>query len=136
MQAAKRIVIRCLIVSVAWLGMPLPAVHAEMVPTDKVGAATAEGQPTSRERIEALLARADIRAALEQRGIDPEQARARVGALSDEEINELAGKLDTLPAGGDFGGSLISAALIVFIVLLITDILGLTKVFSFTRSQR
>jgi hypothetical protein len=46
---------------------------------------------------------------------------------------QIAAQIDTLPAGGDAVGSLISAAVFVFVVLLITDLLGLTRVFSFTR---
>ena len=51
-------------------------------------------------------------------------------ALSDEEVLQLAARLDSLPAGGD---GFIGALVFVFLVLLITDIIGLTKVFPFTR---
>ena len=54
-------------------------------------------------------------------------------ALTDEEVGQLAGQLDRLPAGGE---GIIGALLIVFLVLLITDLLGLTRVFSFTRPVR
>jgi hypothetical protein len=40
--------------------------------------------------------------------------------------------MDALPAGGDALG----VALIVFLVLLFTDIMGYTKIFPFTRSSR
>ena len=43
----------------------------------------------------------------------------------------LADQIDSAPAGG-----IIGAILLVFFVLLVTDILGLTKVFPFTRSVR
>ena len=52
--------------------------------------------------------------------------------MSDEEISELNGRIDQLPAGGDILGIIFT----VFIILLVTDILGLTKVFPFTRSIR
>ena len=39
---------------------------------------------------------------------------------------------DELPAGGD----LLGAAVLIFLVLLFTDIMGYTKVFPFTRSAR
>jgi hypothetical protein len=47
----------------------------------------------------------------------------------------LAQKLDQLPAGGDGLGVVIGAALVVFIVLLITDILGYTDVFTFVKKR-
>ena len=57
----------------------------------------------------------------------------RVAAMSDDEITQLSGKIDKLPAAGS---DVLGAVLFVFIVLLVTDILGLTKVFPFTRSVR
>jgi hypothetical protein len=59
--------------------------------------------------------------------------KARVAALSDEEVAQLAAKIDSLPVGADAGASIIGALVLIFIVLLITDILGVTKVFPFTR---
>jgi hypothetical protein len=61
--------------------------------------------------------------------------KARVAALTDDEVAQLAAKIDSLPAGAD-GGGLIGALVLIFIVLLITDILGLTKIFPFTRPIR
>ena len=112
-----------LIVCIAGLGLPLP-VHAGIVST---GAALASAE---RDRIAATLERADVRAQLEAYGVRAADVKARVAALTDEEAAQLAGRLDSLPAGGD---GIIGALLLVFIVLLITDILGFTKVFPFTR---
>ena len=56
----------------------------------------------------------------------------RVKAMSDTEVVQLAGRIDQAPAGGDILGILFT----IFIVLLVTDIMGLTKVFPFTRSIR
>jgi hypothetical protein len=53
-----------------------------------------------------------------------------VDALTDEEVQKVAGKLDKMPAGGDVIGILFT----IFVILLVTDILGFTKVFPFTRS--
>ena len=66
-------------------------------------------------------------------GVDPEEARARVASLSDREIGQIAGQIDRLPAGQGVLVALIGAALFVFLVLLITDLLGLTHVFPFVR---
>jgi hypothetical protein len=65
--------------------------------------------------------------------VSREQARARVAALSDAEAAELAARIDELPAGGI---DVLGVALIVFLVLLLTDILGYTKIFPFTRPAR
>lgn len=82
------------------------------------------------QRVEALLARADVREALAARGVSAGQVEARVAALTDDEARLLADQLDRAPAGGSDVLGIIFA---VFIILLITDLLGLTKVFPFTR---
>jgi hypothetical protein len=90
--------------------------------------------PGDHGRLLGVLERADVQQQLQARGVTVEQAKARVAALSDAEAAQLAAQIDSLPAGGDGGvGALISAVLIVFLVLLLTDILGFTKVFPFTK---
>ena len=83
-----------------------------------------------RAKISAFLDRADVLTELQKRGVSVSEAQARVNALTDDEAHKIAGRLDQLPAGGDVLGFIF----LIFIVLLITDILGLTKVFPFTRS--
>ncbi len=83
--------------------------------------------------INGYLDRSEVSGKLEAMGIDLQTAKERVAALSDEEASRLAAEIETLPAGGDGIGSLVGAAVFIFIVLLITDLLGWTKVFSFTR---
>ena len=124
MTKFKRIVAGVVIACMTGLGVPLPA-SAGIVSTDRVQSAG------GRDRIKSFLERSDVRARLQALGVSPDEARARVDALSDSEARELAAKIDSLPAGGDAG--ILEVLLIVFLVLLITDILGLTKVFPFTK---
>lgn len=114
---------------VVMVGVAMPNVaSAQMIETDQaVNQALVE---QGRLKIKSFVEREDFRIQLEANGVTTEQAIARVDALTDEEVLKVSGKLDELPAGGD----IIGAAVFIFIVLLITDILGLTKVFKFTRS--
>jgi len=83
-----------------------------------------------RGQIVNVLQRSEVQTRLQAMGVDPAQVQARVAALSDEEAAQLAARLDQLPAGGsDF----LTVALIVFLVLLFTDIMGYTKICPFTR---
>ena len=116
----------CTTLIASCLTVSLPA-QADMLPTD-----SAITQTTERASVEAFLARADVAQALEVHGVSSADALARVATMSDEEISELNGRIDQLPAGGDILGIIFT----VFIILLVTDILGLTKVFPFTRSIR
>jgi len=90
----------------------------------------------NRERLYGFLDRTEVRARLEAKGIDPEIARAQIDALTDEELATIVDGLDRLPAGGDPIGAIVGAAVLVFIILLITDILGLTDVFPFVKKHR
>ena len=127
MRTTKNRFIAGLMAAMLAAGALPPKAFAVMVTTD--AAATAE----ARERVAAALQRADVRARLEALGVKPADVRARVAALSDGEVATLAARLDALPAGGD---GIIGAIVLVFLVLLLTDILGVTKVFPFTRPLR
>lgn len=90
---------------------------------------------SAHEKVSQFIGREDVVKTFEQMGVDSKMAEKRIAMMSDEEVSIIASKIDTLPAGGDFGG-IVGAVVFVFIVLLITDILGLTKVFGFTRTLR
>ena len=117
--------------SLALAGAPA---HALTIGTEQV--AESEGivsGAAQRERLLAALERDDVARALAERGVDLDQARLRVAALSDAEAAQLGAEIDRAPAGAnDVVGSLI----FVLVLLLITDILGYTKVFPFTRPIR
>ncbi len=125
MSRFRRMVAGIVIVCLGSTGLVLPA-HAGIVSSEALVAGTQQ------ERLAGLLERSEVRAQLQAYGVDPAQAQARVAALSDEEAARLAAQIDELPAGGDVLG----VALVVFLVLLFTDIMGYTKIFPFTRSVR
>ncbi|HRO60515.1 MAG TPA: PA2779 family protein [Burkholderiaceae bacterium] len=129
-QGLSRLLAMLLVVAlIGTTGFPAPA-SARLVATDEaLATAQIDG---SRAAIGDWLARDEVRAQMLALGVDPAEVDARVALLGDEEVRELAGRLDTLPAGGSVLGVLFA----VFIVLLVTDILGLTKVFPFTQPVR
>lgn len=135
MTSLDRNIVRLLVVSLCYVGWPTPLAQAELIASDRVE--TAEISPYSaRVHLDLLLDRADVRAALERQGVSADDAKARADALSDDEIERLAPRIDSLPAAGDALGSFLWFGFLVFVVLLITDILGFTKVFSFTRPAK
>ena len=109
--------------------LSLPAQAASIATVDALGTVAVAEQ---RAALDAFLARADVQAELERFGVEPAQAAARVAALSDAEVASLHQRVQDEVAGGGVVGALV----FVFIVLLVTDILGYTKVFPFTRSAR
>jgi len=125
----------CLFLALTMLmtsGITAP-VHAAMIGTDP--AAAAIRAETVRERLHQMLLKKELQAALIAQGIDPAEAGSRVDTLSDSEAIRLADTLDQLPAGGGAVGALITAGLIVFLVLLFTDIMGFTDVFPFVKKH-
>jgi len=124
MTLLRRVLVSVLIISI---GLP---VHAGMLPTQS--ALSAGG----RERLANLLERRDVRSQLEAYGVKPADISARVAALTDDEAAQLASRVEELPAGADGGASVLAALLLVFVILLVTDILGYTNVFPFTKALR
>ena len=87
----------------------------------------------TRERLKAMLAREGIAQRLIGWGVDTDEARARVDTLNEAELAVLADKLESMPAGSGALEVIIISLLIVFLVLLFTDIAGYTDVFPFVR---
>ncbi len=87
----------------------------------------------AKAQLREFLNRDDVRAQMESWGVDPEEAQARVDTLTAQELAEAADRMDTMPAGG--GGLAVVAVvlLVAFLVILLTDIMGYTNIFTFTR---
>ena len=84
----------------------------------------------NRAELVQLLERDEIRAQLQDLGVDPAAAQERVARMTDAEVAELQGRLEELPAGQDALGVI----LVIFIVFVITDVIGATDIFPFIKS--
>jgi hypothetical protein len=106
------------------ISAPVSSVFAAMVGTEAllVNPDTSD----ARDQLRSFLDRKDVQAELTARGIDPAEAKARVDSLSDAEIMQIADKIDGLPAGGDFWGTLLFVVIIIFVTLLVLEIMGYT----------
>lgn len=96
---------------VAALGVSLmaaaPAARAELIGTQQLtqrqsvqGAATLA---TDRVTLDHFMARADVQAKLEQMGLSQEVTQQRLAALSNAEVAQLAGRINSMPAAGTLG---------------------------------
>lgn len=99
--------------------------------TDTFLNATLQSNP--RDRVVMLLQQEEVIQKLKEFGVSPAEAQARVASLSDTEIAQLNQRIDQAPAGAGAAGAILGTAFAVFLVLLITDILCVTKIFKFTR---
>lgn len=100
------------------------AAHGAILGTQAV--TQAEVRELRLARVDGLLAQERVTDAMVQLGVDPLDARLRAAALSDAELAELEGRLESLPAGGDA----LAVLGIVFIVLLVLDLTGVISIFS------
>lgn len=108
--------------------------QARLIGTDAL--MTVRTAEENRTRVAAFLDRDEVQQAMVRQGVDVEEARQRVASLSDAELAKVAQVMDQLPAGGDGIGAIVGAVVLIFLVLLITDIAGLTHVFSFVNHRR
>ena len=129
-QSVKKMFVHTLITALVFVGFT-QTVQAAIISTEQVVTVAAAQQ--NRAKIAATFERADVQAELQKMGITTEEAQARVAALTDAETASIAHRVDSIPAGGD---GIIGTLIFIFVLLLVTDILGLTKVFPFTKSIR
>ncbi len=108
---------------------PIGAAQAALVGTEQ--ALILSEAATARDQIDALLRRADIRQRFIEWGVDPDEAAVRVASLSDRDAITLARRLEQTEAGQGGVTEPIGTKLIVVIILVFTDIAGMTDVFTF-----
>ena len=109
---------------------PVVPVSAALVGTEQM--ASEQQVMNDRAFVQTFMERDDVQKQFEELGVNPDEAKQRVDALSDAEVAQLAEEIKSSPAGQGAIGAIVGAALIIFLVLLITDMLGFTSVFSFT----
>jgi hypothetical protein len=94
-------------------GLMAPSVQAGMIGTDQT-------VQSERERVKAALERPEVAQQLQKMGLDAKDAAARVDAMTDSEVSQLAGRIDALPAGGVLSNEqLILILLLVLILVLV-----------------
>jgi hypothetical protein len=123
MAKAQRFIATVVAGCIGFAGAVQTAQASELVSTEQVAASLGlRSAAEHRSHVLATLERADVSAALVERGVSLDQARARVAALTDAQAIQMSAQIDHAPAGAsDVVG---------------TDILGPTKIFPFTRSMR
>ena len=132
MSRLRRLTAMLVALAVGTVGS-MQGVQAAVIGTEEIAQAQAEiTLGSSHAQLLSLLDRADVVTALQERGVDADAARDRVATLTDAEARDLIAQIDQAPAGADVLGVVV----FLFVLLLVTDIMGFTKVFPFTRSIR
>lgn len=120
-----------LLLAASLLGTSMAPAQAAMVATSHVLAV--EQGALDRARLASLLEREDLQRQLAAMGVDVQQAKDRVASLTDAEVGQLNQRIDALPAGGN---SVLGVLVLLILILVITDVLGVTDVFSFVHPAK
>ena len=111
------------LLSATMLSVSFPAVtSAAMVDSAQL---LASQQASDQQTLDAFMARDQVRDQLVALGVSPEIVQQRLQGLTDEEARQLAQQIDELPAGA----GLIEVVGIVFVVLIVLELVGVTDVF-------
>ena len=130
----KKAVACLVIIAFSFLSLVVAPVQAAMVGTADI--LKAQSDDLARQKVKLFMERQDVVQQIQAWGVNPEEAQARVDTMTDEEISLLAAKIDQLPsAGSDALGFILAVAIIIFVVLIITDIMGVTNVFTFINKR-
>jgi hypothetical protein len=113
-----------LLVQLVWL----PQAHASVVSASSIIAASERTEQQA--RVADLLQRDAVAEVLERQGVTADQLNSRLDRLTDTELTMLAEKIDSLPAGEGALG----LVLVVFLVLILLDVLGVTNIFPAIKS--
>ncbi|WP_455376516.1 PA2779 family protein [Kaarinaea lacus] len=84
---------------------------------------------SEKQRLVQLFSSEQVTTQLIEMGVDPVDAKQRLENMTDEEIMAFSARMDEMPAGSGVVGALV----FVFLVLLVTDLLGYTDVFPFVK---
>lgn len=122
-----------LVVAFSFLSVIVAPLQAAMVGTADM--LQQQDRDLAREKVVSFMERQDVANYLNALGVDADEAKARVSTMTDDEVAMLADKIDQMPAGGDAVGFLVAVAIILFIVLVITDMIGVTDVFTFINKR-
>ena len=125
MKSLQRIL--CLVMSLSLIVLPIGPAQAAMIGNGQI--INEVQSELNRSEILQILDREEARQQLLAMDVSPETVKQRVAHMTDAEVAQLNQHLADLPAGGDIWGVL----LILFIVFVITDMLGATDIFPFIK---
>lgn len=101
--------------------------QAAMIDTEAMVATEVATQ--QRAELQSLLQRNEVQSQLTDMGVSVAAVEQRVAAMTDAEVAQLTTELDEMPAGS----GLLGAAVLIFVVFVITDAIGATDIFTFVR---
>lgn len=112
---------------VMWSGLLLSSANAGVVSSSDM--LVEQHQFESKQSVKDFLDRDDVKQQLVELGVSPADVDSRIDAMTADELAELNATLQDAPAGA----GLVGVVLTIFIVFVITDVIGATDIFPFIR---
>lgn len=122
----------CLTLSLTLIVLPIGSAQAAMIDNDHL-ISQAHSEPNQQELLQ-ILDREEVRQQLTALGVSADAVKERVNRMTDDEVVRLNQRLADLPAGE--GADVLGILLVIFIVFVVTDVLGATDIFPFIRPIR
>lgn len=129
----QRSIAGLMLVAFSFLSLMAAPAKAAMVGTPDV--LQSQSSELSRQKVKSFLERQEVIQQMHTWGVSPDEAQARVDSMTDAEVALMAEKIDQMPAGGDALGFVLLVGVIAFLTLVITDIMGVTDVFTFIKKR-
>jgi len=92
---------------------PMQLAQAGMIGTDQVASVASQAD---RDTVLQFVGRAEVTSQLQSLGVDPATVKDRVAAMTDQEVQSLAGKIQSMPAGADSTGVVILLLVVAAVV--------------------
>ena len=112
----------------------LSPAHAAMVCTSEI--INQSKVNNAREKVNLFLSRADVRQQIIAMGVEPDLAKTRVASMTDQEIAQIADRIDQLPAGSGAFETILIVVGIVALAFFITDLIGWTDIYKVVNKNR
>jgi hypothetical protein len=119
-----------LILSMALISVSIGNVQAAIISNDQI--IHKMDQVNDRAALLQTINRADVQAQLSSMGVSSADIEARIDQMTHEEIAQLNQRMAELPAGAGVLGTVV----LIFIVFVITDVIGATDIFPFIHPVR
>ena len=103
----------CRLLMVLMALAPLQMAQAGMIGTEQVASAASQAD---RNTVLQFLGRSEVTGQLQSLGVDPATVKDRVAAMTDQEVQQIAGKIDSMPAGASDAGVLLFVLLVAAVV--------------------
>jgi hypothetical protein len=114
-----------LLLTASILSLSLGTSQAAMVSNQQI--IYAAEQTDARQSLLQTLKRDEVQQQLLSLGVSPVEVESRIQHMSHAEISQLNQRIDELPAGS----GVLGAVVFIFVVFVVTDVIGATDIFPF-----